>query len=300
MKIVNIEKDFEYFKNIWEHKNTLNNHTSKNWDKRADEWKEELTHNNEFRESLTDRVKASCKFLHSKGLLKSNDSIIDIGCGTGRFVAEFAKTSKFAMGLDISNNMLDLAKSYANENNLTNTNFICCDFKSLDIKKLNLEKKFDLVFTSITPAINTYKSLHRMEEICKGYCFNSSFINWQDSIEDEIAQNIFNLDEYPYKKNHMHWYYSLFNLLLLMGYLPVTEYFKQNRTEKIKLDNLSIHYYTKSYTKENNNLDIEDLKTKIYNYLSKKTDSNGYFTRSTQRWYGWLLWDINTKKILFS
>lgn len=300
MNLIDPQKDFIYFKNIWEHKGKdSTQHSLEIWDKRANEWEKELESNNDFKQSLTQRVEACRDFLISKGLLGNNDHVLDIGCGTGRFVAEFAKTSNSATGLDISPNMVKLAERYSKDHNITNTSFLAGDFKAIDIQEYNWQKKFDLVFASITPAIGTYECLEKMDQISKGYCFNSSFINWQDDIQNNIAKELFNLNEHTTNKNHMKWFYSLFNLLLFMGYLPITDYYKKNRTEKLKLDDLSIHYYAKPYFKKDSEQQNQEIYNLVQKYLLSMTDKDGYFTRNTQHWYGWILWNVNERRILF-
>lgn len=300
MNLIDVEKDFMYFKNIWESKGRDSaKHSMELWNKRAEEWEKELDSNAEFKQSLSQRVDSCCDYLLSKGLLQPDQDVLDIGCGTGRFVVEFAKRTHSASGLDLSPNMIRLAEDYSKEQNITNTSFFACDFKSLDVGEYGWHKKFDLVFTSITPAIGTYDCLEKLGCISKGYCFNSSFIHRQDDVQDRISRDVFRSEGHHSKRSHMKWYYSLFNLLLFMGYLPVSDYYKQDRMERIRLDELSVYYYAKPYFRENADKENERIRQQVYDYLRLGADKEGYFIRNTRHWYGWILWNVNERKVLF-
>ena len=82
------------------------------------------------------RVQATADFLRKHGLLDADMDVIDIGCGPGRFVAEFAKTAHYVEGTDLSPKMLEYAAEYAASQGIHNVSFIPCDFKQLDIDEM--------------------------------------------------------------------------------------------------------------------------------------------------------------------
>ena len=172
--IMNLKRDYEYFASIWNEKENSNRrHTKEAWNGRASSWGKELEKKEHFQQSMDDRVYASVEYLKQHGALKNGMEVIDIGCGPGRFVTEFARTAKHATGLDISEKMVELGEAHARECGLDNVTFMAEDFSSVDIEEMGWKKKFDLVFTSITPAIGTMKDLEKAIDICKSYCFNS-------------------------------------------------------------------------------------------------------------------------------
>lgn len=69
--------------------------------------------------------------------LKTGDKILDMGCGTGRHSVELAKKGMLMTGIDLSNDMLNIAKQKAKKNNLQ-INFI-----QGDASKTKLDDKFD-------------------------------------------------------------------------------------------------------------------------------------------------------------
>lgn len=76
-----------------------------------------------------------------------NSSILDMGCGTGRFTFLLEKYTKNKVcGIDISANMLEIAKTKANNNN-SNVKFIKGDIQHLSTYT---NEKFDFAFSSTT------------------------------------------------------------------------------------------------------------------------------------------------------
>lgn len=65
-------------------------------------------------------------FLLNKINIKNDDSILDVGCGTGAISFNLSKlTSNKVIAIDLSNKMIEIARNKKHDDNL---NFICCDF----------------------------------------------------------------------------------------------------------------------------------------------------------------------------
>lgn len=293
MGVVNLERDFEYFRSVWEYKKSGIKHTSQVWDGRAADWEKELEEDGPFRRSLEERVNEAAEFLRSHGALESGTQVVDIGCGPGRFVTEFAKTAGHVTGIDISEKMLELGEKYAKECERSNVTFMAEDFGKLDIEALGWENRFDLVFTSITPAIGTMESLEKIMRISRRYCFNSCFVRWVDELEDQIGRDLFNRKSTSSMNSHGQWFYSLFNLLWLQGYFPETHYHCQNQEEYVDADEKLASYYAKCFSKDM--LSSEELMIRVLEYLKAHADSNGKVLRKYERWYGWILWDVRMR-----
>ncbi|WP_320035344.1 class I SAM-dependent methyltransferase [Halarcobacter sp.] len=70
--------------------------------------------------------------------LQNTNSILELGCGTGRHAKLFSEKGYSVHGIDSSQDMLKIAKKNTN-NNLS--------FTHADIKNLNLNKEFDVVLS---------------------------------------------------------------------------------------------------------------------------------------------------------
>ena len=292
MNKIEFAKDLEYFTEMYEHRRSTgeNRHTPEAWDNRAESWDLELNSDTPFRGETQQRVEGVAEFLRKEGLLKDSQEIIDIGCGPGRFVAEFAKTAKHVTGLDLSPKMAELGSEYAKKQGLTNTTFISGDFYKLDPEKEGLKGKYDLVFTSMMPAVGTKASLEKMMEMSKSYCFNACPISGSNSIETSIANNVFQLETSPRPMWDKRWFYSLFNLLWLEGYLPETKFHTVTVDTMVKVN----EQLAKDYVMPFSSLELtkEEIYNKIYSYLTSIMDSNGEIKQVSQRGYGWVLWHV--------
>lgn len=77
--------------------------------------------------------------------LNKQDSLLEIGCGTGEFCIEAAKRCKNVIALDVSKNMLDYAKNKALGRGVNNISFINAGFLSYE----HQGELLDLVVSSI-------------------------------------------------------------------------------------------------------------------------------------------------------
>ena len=81
------------------------------------------------------------KYIHN--LLKFNKSkknVLEIGCGTGEHAICLSKYNYKIFGIDMSNNMIKIAKSKNYDKNKLK-------FKTLDVLKLNHKKKYDSIIS---------------------------------------------------------------------------------------------------------------------------------------------------------
>lgn len=89
-----------------------------------------------FRRSMQQRFEVTLK---ECGDLKGK-SVLDIGCGSGRYTAALAQNGAQVTGIDFSENMLDLARRLAAENKVSNR----CQFIKTDFLNHAFEKNFDI------------------------------------------------------------------------------------------------------------------------------------------------------------
>ena len=199
----------KHVKSSW-NENYLNE-TQKFWDLRSEEFNKLSQEKDEL--GLID-------YLQHKGLIDKSYSVLDIGCGAGKYLLEMSNKVKEVQGIDISPEMIKCAEKNVMEKNLTNVKLDVCSWEKIDIKKEGLEKKFDLVFASMTPAINTEELLIKMVEASRKYCFMSGFVYRKDSIKDELFKNI--IGDYKIKDNDK--MCKAFNSLWNIGMYPEIVY----------------------------------------------------------------------------
>lgn len=90
-------------------------------------------------------------FFRDCGVDFSGKTILDIGCGNGRFALQLAFEAKHIYGSDISQNMLTYLNDDAKSLGLRNITTLHSDWDSFD---LNTIEPIDIAFASLTPALN--------------------------------------------------------------------------------------------------------------------------------------------------
>jgi SAM-dependent methyltransferase len=267
------------------------------WDEQAKPWEQEL-HNNKARKARNGyRVSSTVDFLRGHGLLRGEDEVIDIGCGPGRFVTAFAKNAGHVIGIDLSPQMTEFGARFATDQGIKNVSFETCDFTKVDIDKKNWRSRFDLVFSSITPALGSFTELEKILAMSRAYCFSSNFVNAFEPVAEEMLRELFKIEL------SLRWdgrqFYALFNLLWLHGYFPIVTIFKESSEERVQPDRPLAARIARKYLPKAAEGDIQ----KIQEYLARRADSDGLLLYPMGHWYAWMLWDVRDqreRKWLFS
>lgn len=128
-----------------------------NW---FEEWFDTEEYLNVYRHRNEEDAKNLFNLINKNILLEKGSKVLDLACGAGRHSILFAKNGFDVTAVDISNNLLNVARKTANELAL-NINFI----KS-DLRKLNLNEKFHLILNLFT-SFGYFESDDENEEIIK-------------------------------------------------------------------------------------------------------------------------------------
>lgn len=257
----------------------------KNQDKEANInlWDEKAEHFGNYK-ILTMENDNFMKFLKNRNFIKNDFKVLDVGCGGGKYTISLSKECNHIYGVDLSPKMI----YYANENkrkfNINNVSFICDDWHELNIKKSNLYKQFDLVFASMTPAIQSVSTLEKMNEASKKYCALRSNIKRNDSVYDKIRK-ILNA---PESKANLNFLYAI-NMLLLQGYMPKIDYEDKNWFYKEPLKKAYNTYIKKIKTIRKIN---EDEENEIKQFL-KDISHNGCVEEEISSTIATLIWSID-------
>lgn len=107
----------------------------------------------------------SVERLVSMSKLKPEDRVLDVACGSGIVLCEFAKKAKSAIGIDITTSMIEQAKKRQAEMKLANITWDIGDVESLPYKS----NSFSVVVTrySFHHFLNPKEVLEEMYRVCK-------------------------------------------------------------------------------------------------------------------------------------
>ena len=259
------------------------------WDQRAGDWDRKYRQEDE-RALHEQRVLDTAARLRQRGLLGPDQDVADVGCGPGRYAAEFAKTARSVLGTDISPKMTGYGEAYCRELGLTNVSFQPVDFRHADIAALGWEGKFDLVYSSITPAISGLSGLDNLIRMSRAWCFNASFVYDDNPLHTDMMRTLFDREPRRNKTSPSHWFYELFSLLWKRGYYPETFYYIQRKSVRLQPD-LNTARRLARFLLDEEEAD-ETAVRKVLDYLEKHADGNGAVTEDSECRYGWLLWNV--------
>jgi len=139
----------------------------------------------DIKKEIEDTIKAI-------GLTKQ-DSLLEIGCGTGEFCIEAAKRCKNVIALDVSKNMLDYAKNKALGRGVNNISFINAGFLSYE----HQGELLDLVVSSI--------ALHHLPDFWKLMALKNINSMLKDKGKFYLHDVVFSFDTRNFEKAVESW-----------------------------------------------------------------------------------------------
>lgn len=282
--------DLQYFMQMQEENpSDAPKHSAQMWDRRADAWEKARMEGK--KESDSDRIENTVEFLRGQGLLTADQSVADIGCGPGRFATAFARSAGKVTGFDFSENMVRYGMEYAKRQGRDNVEFKVCDFQTLDIEKEGYREAFDLVFSSMTPAIHGMAGLKKSMDMSRAYCCNITQISTNDQLLIRITKDLYGKNPPEFKMGR--WFYSMFNVLFLMGYYPEVSYYHRHQEHLVFPDESYTEMLmrqlmpSEEWNKEN--------EQRIWKWLQDHMNSDGAVEEQKDTCYGRILWDVRKR-----
>lgn len=278
-------RDLAYFISLMEQKRDL---APQRWDQRAEFW-----HTERVRQRKGDeRVVSARDYLLSRGLLKPTDTVADIGCGPGRFVADFARHAQYVVGLDISEKMIAYGREHLREAGVDNARLHVCDFDTLQIDEAGYRGAFDLVFSSMTPAIHSMDSLVKSMQMSRGWCCQITHLGGRNHLRARIAQEVFGITPAPRWTGR--WFYALLNALFLMGYQPETSYENRHQELWVEPDAAYVAFLMEHMLPQE--AITQENADKISAWLLAHCREDGLVQELVDTSYGRILWDVRQRE----
>ncbi|MCM1567222.1 MAG: class I SAM-dependent methyltransferase [Dehalobacter sp.] len=283
--IINIKVEamgIDYFDQIWRTKDSKSSYKEgsvDSWDNRVEEF---------TGIEPDERIVKITELLTAKRMLREDSTVLDIGCGPGRFAAEFAQRAKTVTGVDISPKMVRTARDYAAARELRNVDFMEMDWRQDDLFARQWKQKFSLVTAIMSPGIDSRKSLEKMIAVSSKYCFLSHFVERHDSISDELKRRFLppHMEDVYGNKG----LYCCFNVLWLKKLYPEITYIETVRESVRTLDEANRHYLSRLGMKT----DLTDeQKADIRNYIQSKAE-NGLIRETIKGKIACMYWQVAT------
>lgn len=246
--------DKRFFIELLEKKDIDLEKSKKYWNGRAEGFYEHIKNNDND---------SSIEFLKQFMDLKDK-SILDVGFGAGRYLKLLSDEGANLSGVELSDEMVKYAKKHCIENeiDIEEMELYNLAWEDIDLDKLNWKNKFDLVFASKSPALDSYKSIKKLIAASKKGVFCSTHILMEEDIFSELYKEI-NGKEYKSIRGR---FWSTFNILYLDGYYPNIKVENRKNKAEFTTDELVKRYFHRLFSQSPSEKDLIKLKKSIERY----------------------------------
>lgn len=245
-------------KNTWKNESKNDEAAIKLWNEKADYFG---SYNLE--EVQNDRF---IQIIREMDLIDKNSTILDVGCGAGKYCTALADDCFKAIGTDLSPKMIEFAEKKALEYGKKNVEFRCDDWLKLDIEKEGLVNNFDLVMACMTPALCDYTTFEKFINCSKNAGIYCSGTRRTDSVTDELDKM---LGIKKTKRNSENSVLYAFNILWDRGYYPNIEYVEQSWDSAEEVDKAFNVYINRCKVKHNISKEKENMVRKYLEDISQ-------------------------------
>lgn len=218
---------------------------------------------------------SSIDFLKQFIDLKDN-LVLDVGFGPGRYLKLLSEEGAILSGVELSDEMIKYAKKLCLENgiDIEKMEIYNLPWEDIDLDKLNWNNKFDLVFASKSPALNSYRSIKKLIAASKKGVFCSTYISKEEDIFLKLYKDI-NGIKYESTKDS---FWSIYNILYLEGYYPNVKIEDRKDKAEFNIEGLIKRYAHRLFSSSPKEKDLIDLKR-----LIKKYEVNGKISVNIKR-----------------
>ena len=203
--------------------------TAECWDRAAESY-DDL---DSCRDYIT-QVESVVKILRDTGVLTADSDVIDVACGTGTYAVRMAPYCRSVTCLDISGKMLEKLRSKREKAGITNIETIQGDWH-----EFSTDRKFDLVFCSMSPLLRTMANVDRLLDLSARHV---AFVTWA-GIRDNLVLTELGMKLLGRKPGrHTSDMNIIFNYLYTLGLAPELRFFRgcweKRRSVKKQIRNL--------------------------------------------------------------
>lgn len=219
-------------------------------------------------------------YLLREGVLRENDSVLDIASGPGTYTLQFAPHAKRVSALDLSGGMLAALMKEAGERGISNIRPVQSAWKDY-----SEAVKYDLVFTALSPAVQGPDEFLRMETFSsRSCCFVTTGTEEQSRARHDLWRILAGSEK---RKKEYNISYP-FNLLMSMGRKPNVRFIDYESGERMTTDRL-IEYHVKFF---GNFMEIDEEKRgKIMEYVSS-VSAGGFCDSWSKKSLAALYWEV--------
>jgi len=220
VRVSNREIDKIDWEQLWNDelkRSKVENTTQLNWDKFAEQFERQYSRS-DYRDKMLERV-------HTR----PDDTVLDIGCGPGNLAVPLASRVKSVTALDMSLDMLRLAKQQAEAQKISNITFVQFDWEDIVIGK-DIQPHDVVVCSRAFPKQNPRESLAKLNQAANKYVYLTlktvadDAYRFYTNLYQEIGKEYRTYPDYIYA----------YNLLYQMGILAHVDFIEYTDTFRYK------------------------------------------------------------------
>ena len=217
--------------------------------------------------------------------LTPDDTLLDVGAGTGALSIPLARLVRQVTSLDQSPAMLDHIMNGANRNGLANITPLHLDWAQIQVGRDFPQHDIVLVSRSLPSNKGITHNLRSIDAAAKRLCY----ITWKASGYDEIESELSTMLNIPYTPSPD--YAVLYNLLLSMGIHANVELFRTSGRRRYNSIPEAYIQIVRSYPAG------ETEQRAIIEFLEHRlTYSDGYYYQQKNSLWSLIWWDKSLQK----
>ena len=192
-------------------------------------------------------------------------TVIDLGCGAGRYLKLLMDEGALVEGLEPSKEMIKYAKKHIKDSgyNEEDVNIYNVAFQDFEPKK-----QYDYVFISNSPIVGYYESYEKILKLAKKGIFIGEWIERKDLFFEKLVRSMGK----EVKRQLMFDIYYYFNLFAADGYLPNFKSSIKISKEELKVEKCIQRYTCWIYGGGYTDNDMKLVMDEILKYKSDKEE----------------------------
>ena len=265
--------------------------TPERWNRILGKFIREPEETTAFTAMMQERVRKTAAFLGEVDFPGPEDEILDLGCGIGFYTTEFAAHAKKVTAADFSQNMLDRARDRNRRAGFENVDYELCDIKTLNPEERGWSRKFDLVFSAMTPDCYQYESIRKMETMSRKYCCLQIALSTTYDPGTDIIRQVFG-SKTVLSRDRRKEFQLLNGFLSLEGSFPSVRYYRDSCSFP---DDDEEEYLARMLVRANIRECTEEQMQRLRELVRQKKE-DGVLQFRTDWLAGWILWDVREKE----
>ena len=264
--------------------------TPEQWDRILGKFCREPEESAAFTAMILERVRKTAAFLREYDFPGPDDEILDLGCGIGLYTTEFAAHAKKVTAMDFSRNLLVRARDRNRRAGFENVDYELCDIKTLNPEERGWSRKFDLVFSAMTPDCYQYESVRKMEAMSRKFCCLQIALSTTYDPGTDIMRQVFG-SKTVLSRDRRTEFQLLNDFLSLEGGFPSVRYYRDGCSVPADEEEYLVRMLARAHIRECTDEQMQKLRD-----LAGQKKENGVL-QTRQEWLaGWILWDVREKE----